>query len=216
MNLSGYLGDSSVSAPGELRHINKLRYWPLNDVLNQKYLFPRAEAEGLASFLNPMLRLHPDRRAKASELIHHNFLDGIVVQGEVDVIRRLELEESDKRKQRDGDGNGVVTMTEVAEESELGQVESVQDGQQKQQQVAALDQSERDAMKPVDDGSIMIEEEVEYDDEQPITMQHRESHHQNPVPLLNTVAPQPAPGAQKTQNQKPPKSEKKKSGSMRS
>jgi hypothetical protein len=39
--------------------------------------------------------------------------------------------------------------------------------------VTALDQSERDAMKPVDDGSIMVEEEgeVEYDDEPPITMQ---------------------------------------------
>jgi len=203
-------GDSYVSGPGELRHINKLRYWPLNDVLNQKYLFPRAEAEGLASFLSPMLRLHPDRRAKASELIHHNFLDGIVVQGEVDVIRRLELEEADKRKQRDGEGNGVVTMSEVVEESESGQVESVQDGQQKQQQVTALDQSERDAMKPVDDSSIMVEEEgeVEYDDEPPITMQHRD--HQNQVPLLN----QPA-HAQKTQNQKPPQPEKK-PGPMRS
>jgi serine/threonine-protein kinase SRPK3 len=79
-------------------------------VLNQKYLFPRAEAEGLASFLSPMLRLHPDRRAKASELIHHNFLEGIVVQGEIDVIRRMELEEAEKRKQRDGEGNKVVTM----------------------------------------------------------------------------------------------------------
>ena len=43
-----------------------------------------------------MLRLHPDRRAKASELIHHNFLDGIVVQGEIDVIRRMEQEEAEK------------------------------------------------------------------------------------------------------------------------
>jgi hypothetical protein len=86
-----------------------------------------------------------------------------------------------------------------------------------QQHVAALDQSEQDAMKPVDDGSIMVEEEgeVEYDDEPPITMQHRDNHHQNQVPLLNTVVPQPPKGAQKTQNQKPPQPEKK-SGSMRS
>ena len=174
-------------------------------MLNQKYLFPRAEAEGLASFLNPMLRLHPDKRAKASELIHHNFLEGIVVQGEIDVIRRLELEEAENRHQRDGEVNGVVTMTEVAADSDSEQIEPAQEDQ-KQQRVTALSQSERDAMKPVDDGSIMVEEEgeVEYDDEPPITMQHRD-HHQNQVPLLNTVVPHPTHGTQRAQNQRPEK-----------
>jgi serine/threonine-protein kinase SRPK3 len=56
--------------------------------LHDKYLFPKEDADAIASFPTPMLRLHPDKRAKASELIHHNWLDGIVVQGEVDVRRR--------------------------------------------------------------------------------------------------------------------------------
>jgi serine/threonine-protein kinase SRPK3 len=62
-------------------------------VLHDKYLFPVPEADALGSFLTPMLRLDPLKRAKASELIHHNWLDGIVVQGEIDVIRRAEEEE---------------------------------------------------------------------------------------------------------------------------
>ena len=78
---------------GELRHIQKLRFWPLDAVLHDKYLLPREEADMIASFLTPMLRLNPEKRAKASELIHHAWLDGVVVQGEIDIIRRAEDEE---------------------------------------------------------------------------------------------------------------------------
>lgn len=83
--------------PGELRHIQKLRFWPLGDVLHDKYLLPKEEADMIASFLNPMLRLVPEKRAKASELIHHQWLDGLVVQGEIDVIRRAEEEDRRRR-----------------------------------------------------------------------------------------------------------------------
>ena len=88
----------SLTPPaGELRHIQKLRFWPLGDVLHDKYLLPKEEADMIASFLNPMLRLIPEKRAKASELIHHAWLDGIVVQGEIDVIRRAEDEDTRRR-----------------------------------------------------------------------------------------------------------------------
>ncbi|KAF8647557.1 hypothetical protein AX16_006629 [Volvariella volvacea WC 439] len=94
--LGGKYSAEFFNRKGELRHINKLRYWPLDAVLHDKYLFLRHEVDSIASFLNAMLRLHPDKRAKASELVHHNFLDGIMVQGEIDAIRRLEMEESQK------------------------------------------------------------------------------------------------------------------------
>lgn len=83
---------------GELRHISKLRFWPLEAVLHDKYLFPKEEADAIAAFLSPMLRLFPDRRAKASDLNHHQWLEGIVVQGEIDVIRRAEEEEAVRRR----------------------------------------------------------------------------------------------------------------------
>jgi len=44
-----------------------------------------------------MLRLHPDKRAKASELVHHAWLDGVVVQGEVEVIREVEEREREAK-----------------------------------------------------------------------------------------------------------------------
>ncbi|KAI5884880.1 kinase-like protein [Schizophyllum commune H4-8] len=87
---AGKYSSEFFNRKGELRHISKLRYWPLDAVLHDKYLFPRPEAEALAAFLTPMLQLYPDRRAPASELVKHPWLDGVVVQGEVDVLRRLE------------------------------------------------------------------------------------------------------------------------------
>lgn len=50
-----------------------------------------SEAETLSSFLMPMLHYYPESRAKAAELVNHPWLQGVVVQGE------LELEER-KRK----------------------------------------------------------------------------------------------------------------------
>ena len=56
---------------GELRHIHKLRFWPLTSVLQEKYLMPQEEGAKLASFLLPMLKLHPDKRASAHDLLGH-------------------------------------------------------------------------------------------------------------------------------------------------
>ena len=42
---------------GELKHINQLKYWSLRDVLLEKYKFSLSEANGIASFLSPMLEV---------------------------------------------------------------------------------------------------------------------------------------------------------------
>jgi len=44
-----------------------------------------SEAELLASFLIPMLHYYPDSRATAAELVSHPWLEGVVVQGELDM-----------------------------------------------------------------------------------------------------------------------------------
>lgn len=123
---SGKYSGDFFNRKGELRHIQKLRFWPLSSVLHEKYLLPREEADLISSFLNPMLRLHPEKRAKAGEMVHHTWLEGIVVQGEVDVIRRAEEEELKKKSE--------APEPENAEESPLN-----------------ADNDERDAMKPVDE-----------------------------------------------------------------
>lgn len=40
-----------------------------------------------------MLHLNPARRAMAAELVCHRWLEGVVVQGEIDAVRRVEREE---------------------------------------------------------------------------------------------------------------------------
>jgi len=59
---------------GELRHIKRLRFWPLDRVLIDKYRLPRDEAEALTEFLLPMLEFVPEKRATAAEMLTHPWL----------------------------------------------------------------------------------------------------------------------------------------------
>ena len=59
---------------GELRHIKKLEFWPIANVLEDKYGFPKESAAEVASFLNPMLCFDPERRVKAADALQHPFL----------------------------------------------------------------------------------------------------------------------------------------------
>lgn len=123
---SGKYSGDFFNRKGELRHIQKLRFWPLGSVLHEKYLLPKEEADLISSFLNPMLRLHPEKRVKAGEMVHHAWLEGIVVQGELDVIRKAE--EEDQKKKSEG------PEQEITDEPSS---------------TAGVD--EKDAMKPVDE-----------------------------------------------------------------
>jgi len=91
-----------------------------------------------------MLRLHPDKRAKASDLIHHNWLEGVLVQGEIDVIRRLEMDEAAKRRGLEMEQQPSSSSRELSE---------------------CLDQSERDAMKPVEESVIIVNGQEDEEDE---------------------------------------------------
>lgn len=142
------MATSTVS--GELRHINKLRFWPLQDVLHDKYEFSTDTANTIASFLNPMLRLNPEKRAGAGELTHHRWLDGVVVQGEIDVIRWAE---EDEMRKRGGAGTGAgrgggVGGGRGGGGGGGGRVEGVK-GEHGEQ--LAVRESDEDALKPVDD-----------------------------------------------------------------
>ena len=81
---------------GELRHITKLKPWPLYDVLTEKYEWEPAQAKGTAfeyfefsnsqlscyersfpafsDWLVPMLAFDPAERATAMDCIQHPFL----------------------------------------------------------------------------------------------------------------------------------------------
>ncbi|KAJ7121341.1 kinase-like domain-containing protein [Mycena crocata] len=147
ISLGGKYSSEFFNRRGELRHISKLRFWPLDLVLHDKYLFPKPDADSLASFLTPMLRLHPEKRAKASDLVHHNWLEGIVVQGELDVIRRAERAELDAAGGM-GVAPAVMAMVAVAGVAVATRHEAQHETTEEKMQRT---QSEADALKPVED-----------------------------------------------------------------
>ncbi|CAO3653318.1 unnamed protein product [Mucor hiemalis] len=73
--LSGKNSSEYFNHKGELRHIRRLKYWNLEDVLHDKYGYSRHESEEIASFLGPMLRY--ENRARARDLIDHPWLHGV-------------------------------------------------------------------------------------------------------------------------------------------
>ncbi|CAG8570033.1 9982_t:CDS:2 [Ambispora gerdemannii] len=73
--LGGKYSNEIFNRKGELRHIHKLRYWKLPEVLCEKYLLPRNEAELFASFLIPMLDLNPEKRASAKQSLTQPWLE---------------------------------------------------------------------------------------------------------------------------------------------
>lgn len=59
---------------GELKHIQGLKFWGLEDVLVDKYRLPRADARAAADFLRPILDFDPQRRATAQDCLAHPWL----------------------------------------------------------------------------------------------------------------------------------------------
>jgi hypothetical protein len=61
---------------GELRNIRKLRFWPLEQVLHEKYEFSEEEAKPMADFLCKCLAYNAKKRATAEECLEHPWLNG--------------------------------------------------------------------------------------------------------------------------------------------
>lgn len=131
---------------GELRHINKLRYWPLRSVLREKYILPPDQADLISSFLLPMLRLEPERRAKAGELTHHAWFDGIVVRGEIEQLKVMEDLDRERNKEN--------VRTEVIS----GGSQNLSNHSRERDGLTLVDM---DAMKPADDPHDAIVKEQE-------------------------------------------------------
>ena len=98
----------------------------------------------IASFLTPMLRLNPEKRAKASELIHHAWLDGVVVQGEIDIIRRAEDEEARKKRAAAQEAAAATAASHQPQEEDG-------EGSGARMAVDTYTDADADAMTPVED-----------------------------------------------------------------
>uniref|UniRef100_A0A5B7ADU6 non-specific serine/threonine protein kinase n=1 Tax=Davidia involucrata TaxID=16924 RepID=A0A5B7ADU6_DAVIN len=59
---------------GDLRHIRRLRFWPLNKVLVEKYEFSEQDANDMADFLLPILDFVPEKRPTAAQCLLHPWI----------------------------------------------------------------------------------------------------------------------------------------------
>ncbi|GAA5899710.1 hypothetical protein JCM8208_004542 [Rhodotorula glutinis] len=106
--LSGKFSAEIFTRKGELKHIHKLKFWPMHSVLQDKYLITEAEAKHLESFLQPMLNLNPDKRATARDMLDHDWLQGVVVQGEIEAHLLESGEGIDDRQKRVEEGKQIA------------------------------------------------------------------------------------------------------------
>lgn len=60
---------------GDLRHIRRLRFWPLNKVLVEKYEFNEQDANAMADFLVPILDFVPEKRPTAGQSLLHPWIN---------------------------------------------------------------------------------------------------------------------------------------------
>jgi serine/threonine-protein kinase SRPK3 len=56
------------------KNIDKLRHFPLQRLLTDKYRFKKNEADMLADFLSPMLKWYPSERPSAQKMLEHPWL----------------------------------------------------------------------------------------------------------------------------------------------
>ncbi|KAK3043609.1 hypothetical protein RJ639_001671 [Escallonia herrerae] len=72
--LGGRFSRDFFNRYGDLRHIRRLRFWPLNKVLVEKYEFSEQDASDMADFLVPLLDFIPEKRPTAAQCLSHPWL----------------------------------------------------------------------------------------------------------------------------------------------
>ncbi|KAK3033541.1 hypothetical protein RJ639_034002 [Escallonia herrerae] len=72
--LGGRFSRDFFNRYGDLRHIRRLRFWPLNKVLVEKYEFSEQDASDMVDFLVPLLDFVPEKRPTAAQCLSHPWL----------------------------------------------------------------------------------------------------------------------------------------------
>jgi serine/threonine protein kinase len=72
--LEGKYSKSFFDKRGNLKHIKQLKFWPVQDVLMEKYHFPKEEAQAVADFMMPLLDFDPKTRATALDALESDWL----------------------------------------------------------------------------------------------------------------------------------------------
>ena len=72
--LDGKYSKTFFDKKGNLKHIKQLKFWPVQDVLMEKYHFPPEEAQAIADFMGPLLDFDPKTRATAQDALQNDWL----------------------------------------------------------------------------------------------------------------------------------------------
>ena len=72
--LSGKYSKKFFDKKGNLRNIKQLKFWPIEEVLHEKYHFSREDAEDISNFMLPLLEFDPKERATAFEVLKSDWL----------------------------------------------------------------------------------------------------------------------------------------------
>ncbi|OIT33375.1 PREDICTED: SRSF protein kinase 2-like [Nicotiana attenuata] len=73
--LGGRYSREFFNRHGDLRHIRRLRFWPLDKVLVEKYEFSEQDARDFADFLIPILDFVPEKRPTAAQCLLHPWMN---------------------------------------------------------------------------------------------------------------------------------------------
>ena len=114
--LSGCDSYKYFNKKGKLKRIKSLVYYPLKNVLVEKYHFKENEAQALSDFMMPMLEYYPEKRASARELLRHPWLnmpaDFDCHISEIEIEKRKMIESNKKKEEEekvDNDNREVIS-----------------------------------------------------------------------------------------------------------
>eukprot|EP00557_Chaetoceros_sp_GSL56_P002123 CAMPEP_0176500102 /NCGR_PEP_ID=MMETSP0200_2-20121128/13332_1 /TAXON_ID=947934 /ORGANISM="Chaetoceros sp., Strain GSL56" /LENGTH=1039 /DNA_ID=CAMNT_0017898667 /DNA_START=419 /DNA_END=3538 /DNA_ORIENTATION=- len=74
MACTGKYSKNYFDRKGNLKHIKQLKFWPIQDVLHEKYHFSIKEANEVAEFMLPLLEYDTKQRATALQCLRHKWL----------------------------------------------------------------------------------------------------------------------------------------------
>jgi serine/threonine-protein kinase SRPK3 len=115
----------------------------------------------ISSFLSPMMRLNPEKRARAADMVNHVWLEGIVVQGEIDLILMAEAAERKERGRSGSRATGSQRTTSSSSKSKSksgskGGSQRRPSGPRDPKSLQALNEAAvADAMRPVDEAALL-------------------------------------------------------------
>jgi len=74
LSMNGKFSKKFFDRKGNLKHIKQLKYWPIQEVLCEKYHFARDDAQEIADFIRPLLEFDPANRATALDALRSDWL----------------------------------------------------------------------------------------------------------------------------------------------